>query len=191
MQKKNKCEQILLGAANVFLDVGFERATIQEIAVRSGVGKGTIYEYFSSKEDLFIQFVKEGVSYVFDQMLQCVESANTFNEMLFNLKKFARELMNKNVQKIAMLWFEFKFASESLSKWVLEQDSILTEKTAAAITELMEKGEVRQVNPSVAASMILDIIRISFYYKLTNTQQQLSDIIDAKIDILNHGLLSK
>jgi AcrR family transcriptional regulator len=46
--------QILDGAAAVFAEKGFHRATTREIAQAAGVSEGTIYNYFDSKEDLLI-----------------------------------------------------------------------------------------------------------------------------------------
>jgi len=50
---KQKREAILLAAVRVFARKGLHRATMQEIAEEAGIGKGTIYEYFRSKEELF------------------------------------------------------------------------------------------------------------------------------------------
>jgi AcrR family transcriptional regulator len=47
-------QQILDGAARVFADRGFARATTKEIAQAADVSEGTIYNYFDSKEDLLI-----------------------------------------------------------------------------------------------------------------------------------------
>lgn len=47
-----KQEQILLAAARVFSLRGFHQATVDEIAQDAGVGKGTIYLHFRSKEAL-------------------------------------------------------------------------------------------------------------------------------------------
>jgi AcrR family transcriptional regulator len=47
-------QQILDGAARVFADKGFARATTKEIAQAADVSEGTIYNYFDSKEDLLI-----------------------------------------------------------------------------------------------------------------------------------------
>jgi AcrR family transcriptional regulator len=44
---------ILDGAIRTFAELGFRRADVQVIADRAGVGKGTVYRYFRSKEDLF------------------------------------------------------------------------------------------------------------------------------------------
>lgn len=49
----DKRQAILDEAVRVFADVGFRRADVQVIADRAGVGKGTVYRYFRSKEDLF------------------------------------------------------------------------------------------------------------------------------------------
>ncbi|MET7288042.1 ScbR family autoregulator-binding transcription factor [Streptomyces sp. NPDC005573] len=43
---------ILVAAADVFADVGYEAATISEILQRAGVTKGALYFHFASKEQL-------------------------------------------------------------------------------------------------------------------------------------------
>jgi len=48
-------EDLLRGATLAFLEGGFQATTMQRVADACGVGKGTLYEYFSSKEDLFIE----------------------------------------------------------------------------------------------------------------------------------------
>jgi AcrR family transcriptional regulator len=51
--KNNKKNTIVSAAARVFAQRGYSGASIAEIAVQAGIGKGTVYEYFNSKEDLF------------------------------------------------------------------------------------------------------------------------------------------
>ena len=48
-----KRQAILDEAIRTFAEVGFRRTDVQVIADRAGVGKGTVYRYFRSKEDLF------------------------------------------------------------------------------------------------------------------------------------------
>lgn len=48
-----KRRQIVDGARSVFLDRGFEGASMGEIARVAGVSKGTLYVYFQNKEELF------------------------------------------------------------------------------------------------------------------------------------------
>ncbi|OLP61146.1 TetR family transcriptional regulator [Xaviernesmea oryzae] len=54
-----KREQILAGAKRVFMSVGFDAASMNDIAREAGVSKGTIYVYFDNKEDLFCRLIEE------------------------------------------------------------------------------------------------------------------------------------
>jgi AcrR family transcriptional regulator len=49
----NKKELIVEAAAQVFARNGYSNAAVADIARRANIGKGTVYEYFQSKEDLF------------------------------------------------------------------------------------------------------------------------------------------
>ena len=49
--------RIIEAAVIVFSRKGFHRAKVEEIAEVAGVGKGTVYEYFKSKKELFLEMV--------------------------------------------------------------------------------------------------------------------------------------
>src|SRR6185295_7734925 len=53
-----KRAQIIEGARRVFLEHGFDAASMGEIAREAGVSKGTLYVYFKSKEELFEAIVE-------------------------------------------------------------------------------------------------------------------------------------
>ena len=48
-----KADAIIRAAIQIFARDGLEKGKIADIAVEAGIGKGTVYEYFSSKEDIF------------------------------------------------------------------------------------------------------------------------------------------
>ena len=50
--------ELLDAALEVFTELGFERATLHDVAVRAGVTKGAVYHYFESKDELFIELVR-------------------------------------------------------------------------------------------------------------------------------------
>jgi AcrR family transcriptional regulator len=54
-----KRRQILAGASKVFMDLGFDGASMGEIARAAGVSKGTLYVYFADKSRLFEAIVQE------------------------------------------------------------------------------------------------------------------------------------
>jgi AcrR family transcriptional regulator len=57
--KQGTRARLLAAAAEEFGRVGFERASIDVISLSAGFAKGTIYNYFASKEELFLAVVEE------------------------------------------------------------------------------------------------------------------------------------
>src|SRR5436853_2652940 len=61
-EDSSKRRQILDGARKVFMDLGFDGASMGEIARSAGVSKGTLYVYFADKSRLFEAIVEEEMS---------------------------------------------------------------------------------------------------------------------------------
>lgn len=65
-----KQDQILRGAAAVFAEDGYEGASMSRIAARAGVSKGTLYNYFGGKAEMFaawmVQECQRTLAQVFD-----------------------------------------------------------------------------------------------------------------------------
>jgi AcrR family transcriptional regulator len=66
-----KRDDLLPGAARAFLENGFQATTMEKVADACRVGKGTLYEYFPSKEDLFIEVCLSG----FETDSEAIEAA--------------------------------------------------------------------------------------------------------------------
>lgn len=60
-EKEERRQSILQAAREVFLEEGFDRATVDSIAERAEVSKGTVYLYFESKETLLARLLLEGL----------------------------------------------------------------------------------------------------------------------------------
>jgi AcrR family transcriptional regulator len=58
-EDSSKRRQILDGARKVFMDLGFDGASMNEIARSAGVSKGTLYVYFADKNRLFEAIVED------------------------------------------------------------------------------------------------------------------------------------
>lgn len=58
-EDSSKRRQILDGAGRVFMDLGFDGASMGEIARAAGVSKGTLYVYFADKSRLFEAILEE------------------------------------------------------------------------------------------------------------------------------------
>jgi len=110
---KEKSELILSAATRVFSEKGYSAAKIDRIAELAGVGKGTVYEYFDSKEALFFA--------VFDQFMEkMLEGArrplqNTSGSAIQRLNRMACSVLMEyeELEPLFPLIFEFWAASGS------------------------------------------------------------------------------
>ncbi len=67
--KQRKKRRILESATRLFIDQGYRKTSIDEVAREAGVAKGTVYLYFSSKPDLLVHAIAlEKLHYVGDVM---------------------------------------------------------------------------------------------------------------------------
>lgn len=64
-----KTRLIFQAAIDVFSEYGFAKATMDQIAAKANVAKGTIYYHFKSKEELFVFLVKEGTELLQESVL--------------------------------------------------------------------------------------------------------------------------
>ncbi|GLR45790.1 TetR family transcriptional regulator [Mesorhizobium amorphae] len=71
-----KRSQIIEGARRVFIDKGFEAASMNDITREAGVSKGTIYVYFANKEDLFEALIEEERGTIFKNMYDMLDQTD-------------------------------------------------------------------------------------------------------------------
>jgi len=84
-QDRAKRRQIMDGARAVFLAQGFDAASMNEIARRAGVSKGTLYVYFDSKEALFEAIVEEECRSTAEQLFALDSSEHDVEAVLTRL----------------------------------------------------------------------------------------------------------
>lgn len=60
-ERRERRTAILRAARELFYERGFQATTMDDVAERSEHGKGTIYNYFKGKDDLYISIVEKGL----------------------------------------------------------------------------------------------------------------------------------
>jgi len=70
-EKENRRRAILAAARAVFFEDGFQFATVDDVAARAEVSKGTVYLYFESKETILAHLLLEGL----DKLVGVLEEA--------------------------------------------------------------------------------------------------------------------
>jgi AcrR family transcriptional regulator len=81
-EKDSRKKLILKSARTLFFKKGFNNVTVDEIAKSSELGKGSIYIYFNSKEEIYAQI-----------LLNDIEDFNQQVYVLLNKKKIAADLL--------------------------------------------------------------------------------------------------
>ena len=66
-RKQARPGELLDAALDLFVEKGYAATKVDEVAARAGVSKGTLFLYFSSKEELFKAVVRQNISGRFDE----------------------------------------------------------------------------------------------------------------------------
>ena len=153
LNKEKKRTDILDAAYELFTTLGFARTTILGIALKAGVGKGTFYLYFDSKEDVRDVLIARKSS---ELLLSAVESLERHIEETGDVMNLADKvlyatdcLITKLSKDIALLQFISKHLSWGLlsgSKSIKhEDDEVLDFKTF--FMDIIEKEQIPIDNP--------------------------------------------
>lgn len=95
---KGKRDDILSSASDVFNTKGFHLANINDIAEHAGIGKGTVYEYFSSKNELFVEVVRYNTTAYIDHIRKATDNIEGFREKLTRLSQTHRHIVMENYE---------------------------------------------------------------------------------------------
>lgn len=163
-EEQGKQQLILKAASRVFSEKGYHRATIDEIARRAEIGKGTVYAYFSSKEDLFNQVIQSGVEYYIRTLKRQLEKKGTVYDRLSWLYQYHLLMMSSQNDVKEILSNEIGKLPEQLKRWMCEKYEELLASLQTVIEQGIESGEVRRVNPRVAAHLVISGMKVLHKY---------------------------
>lgn len=74
-EKEDRKEAILTAAREVFFEEGIRRATVDEIASRAEVAKGTVYLYFDTKETIVAHLLLEGLDSLGERLAKAYDES--------------------------------------------------------------------------------------------------------------------
>ncbi len=162
MAKRNRRHEIMQAAEAMFTSRRFHEITVDDIAGRAGVGKGTIYRYFKDKDDLFLQTAMSGFDELCELLAKTTNSA-PFPEQLLRVCKRITEFFRKRrplfrmmqSEEVRMHWCK----GELRRRWTKHRASLAT-----AVSELLRRGVadgvVRDdIAPEMLAGVLLSMLR--------------------------------
>lgn len=154
-QMTEKQRRILEASIKLFSEKGFHASSTSEIAKAAGVAEGTIFRHFKTKKDILLTlivplFMKWLSPYILKDVKQITDdSAIPTEEMLRRLFKNRLELIDKNRDRVRILFQEATFHPE-IKEAVVEHIA----RRARGMMEMfiekkMEEGEFRRL-PTLA-----------------------------------------
>jgi len=120
VDKKKKSNEIVAHATALFTERGYKETTIDAVAGRAGVAKGTIYQYFASKQDLFFGVFDTFTEQYFAEVREQVPEPGVSAEVRLRQAAGAAFKMAAEHQEVLPLTFEFWAASGSSSQEMRE-----------------------------------------------------------------------
>ena len=154
--------EILQAAATVFAERGFRGTRVADIARQAGIGKGTVYEYFRSKEELFLRLFHWYTEQAFRSMRDTAQATGL--SPLTSLRRSCDSLLAScgEMQELYPLTMEFWSAStasefrEQLSREFRQLYESFRGVLANLLREGMACGEVgAHVQPEAIASVLV------------------------------------
>lgn len=113
VDREEKARQIIHHASVVFARKGYNATKIDDVATSAGIGKGTVYEYFNSKQDLFLAVFDAYIKQYFDALqAQTRRPSASAAEEIREAVRAACALAGQ-VEELFPLTFEFWAASAS------------------------------------------------------------------------------
>jgi TetR/AcrR family fatty acid metabolism transcriptional regulator len=181
----NKRERIIAAAAKLFGDRDYHDTTTAKIAEAAGVAAGTIYIYFSSKEELLVAVFEEFLGRHMDRLRDGVEGEKTPRDKLMCLLTLGLELMQNNPDSARIFLSQLRQSTKMITTVVKRSSRVYKDIIEDVLTEGARTGLCRDVNVPAAASMlfgafqstVLDWVANDCSYTLTDMTGELSEFI--------------
>lgn len=153
-----KREQILEAAIKVFACKGFYNAKVEEIAVEAKVGKGTVYEYFKSKQDLFQEMFKYIHSLYFERFVAGASQKNTFKEKISFLLEAHLKFIFEHRDMAQIFLAEHPPLDDNFKKWIIALEKQKLRLLEEYVVDAIDKKQICDLNPKLITNVIAGVI---------------------------------
>jgi len=146
-----KHRKIIAAATKVFAKKGFYKAKVSDIAREAGVADGTIYIYFSHKDDILISLFEEKMKEVLDNMER---QTSLETDPFAKIKRFAflhLKLIEDNKDMAEIIQVELRQSDKFMKDYHNEKFAQYLDLIGDIIQEGKDKGLIREdIIPGIA-----------------------------------------
>lgn len=159
LKKDNKRKKIIAAAVELFAKNNYHEVMMEDVAKTASIAKGTLYNYFNSKEDLYFDIIK----YNYNSLLSSLnENLKNSTDPLESLKLYISHLFNFFVDNKNFFLLAQK---ESLNNGNISCNDIksLKQNLRDALVKILNKGLeenlFRKITPDFYSDLVLGSIR--------------------------------
>ncbi|MFE4524607.1 TetR/AcrR family transcriptional regulator [Cytobacillus firmus] len=183
--KRKKKKEILSGALACFAKKGFQAATIDDIVAYSGISKGAIYNYFKSKEEIYLELLNEQTESANERLAEKISMFSSAEEKLEYLFDLYRDMSPFSRERKDRITVQLEFTLHSSRDENLNR--ILNERGKKfflnLITDIMEEGqndgEFRSdADPNHVAGLFWTFMDGAMLHRVINEEYPYRTIID-------------
>lgn len=196
-EAKNQRRQALLQAAlEEFFESGFVAARMADIARRAHLSKGTLYLYFSSKEELFVELIRSIAMPNVERIERISESIESAPRAIRALLAMAAVMVREShLPRIIKVLIGESGAFPQVVQGYREQ---VLDRVLAAMTRILERGhqagELRVPDPQLTARLVVAPIVFSAIWRVVfetdDDRIDLDTLFGLHAELLIRGLSS-
>jgi AcrR family transcriptional regulator len=181
-------EEILSAAFRIFSIKGYHNATVDDIAQEAGISKGTCYQYFTGKEDIFIATMERTLATLLTEAEAAAgETRDALTRLGIEGLTFISKYSNLQFMFMGMI-SEALGGNERLKKKAAEVFGKVAEFLSRDIERGIAEGVFRPTDPTTVAYALLGIAEVvGNRYVVEEDFDVLSFFINL-MDFLQHGL---
>jgi len=182
MNKKDQVkEKIGRGAMQCFGKYGLDKTTLDDIAHTVGLNKASLYYYYKSKEDIFIEVaIKEGLDFIAALQEKVVQKKGVENQVSFYMTtrfNYYKNVLNMNRVSLDTL-------NKILPKFFELYDEMMRQEKkflAQLLKKAIRNGEIIKINADKTASVLINISDALKH----SVEQQAMLKLESRIDYTN------
>lgn len=178
-------QRIIRSATELFGAKGFEQVLTDEVALHAGVGKGSVYRQFGSKEQLYAATVIEGFKHLCNQIEAALGDAQSDRERLTTIVRHAMTYFWDRRQFFVLLRDPTKLPRAEETRYRTERGR-LARLLSDLLREAGREGRIRaDLDYGMLAECLLGMMRgVQRYQRET---VRLEDAIDAIVSLFLDG----
>lgn len=164
-QDPAKRQQIIEGARRIFIEMGFDAASMNDITREAGVSKGTIYVYFDNKEELFEAMIEEERCAIFNDLYWALEQGGEVRGTLIRFGfALATKITSEKVTRAQRTVIGICERIPELGARFYERGPRQGHaKLAVFLKSAVDKGELRLPDLELAAYQLTDLCLAGYY----------------------------